>query len=187
MAATTTEEKTDVDDLAAALENKPGAGLKTVVFMGSARNKAAHWGGPTRLGTRVLKFVTSQLKERGHEVTVMDPLEIPSLSGTIQVPAFYYKPNEKPAELQKWEAVVKAADCFVIVSCEYNHSIPPSLTTIMSHFGGSLYKCKCSAIVCYSNGQYGGMRAAMQMRALTGELGCLSTSNILGVPKAESE
>lgn len=35
--------------------------------------------------------------------------------------------------------------------------------------------------VCFS-GQYGGMRAAMQLRALLGELGCISVSNILGIP-----
>lgn len=34
-----------------------------------------------------------------------------------------------------------------------------------------------------TSGQYGGMRAAMQLRALLGELGCLSVSNIFGIPE----
>lgn len=32
-------------------------------------------------------------------------------------------------------------------------------------------------------GIYGGMRAAMQLRAFLGELGCLSVSNIFGIPE----
>jgi len=36
-------------------------------------------------------------------------------------------------------------------------------------------------MVC--SGIYGGMRAAMQLRAMTGELGCISVSNIFGIPE----
>ena len=32
-------------------------------------------------------------------------------------------------------------------------------------------------------GIYGGMRCAMQLRAMTGELGCISVSNIFGIPQ----
>lgn len=38
--------------------------LKTVVFMGSARNCVPPWGGETRLGDRVLKHVVAALGER---------------------------------------------------------------------------------------------------------------------------
>ena len=38
--------------------------LKTVVFMGSARNVVPPWGGEARLGDRVLKHVLSVLKAR---------------------------------------------------------------------------------------------------------------------------
>jgi len=162
--------------------------LNTVVFMGSARKVKPHWGGSERLGTRVLKYMVKTLEERKsvkHTVTVMDPAEIklPVLEG----PAFYYKDEDKPEQLKKLEAQIRAADCFVIVTAEYNHCIPPGLTNLMSHFGASCYAQKVSAICCYSTGQYGGMRGAMQVRALTGELGCISTSNILGVPKAQKE
>ena len=52
--------------------------LKTVVFMGSARNVVPPWGGDVRLGDRVLKHVVSHLRARdeayaqdqiNHEVT----------------------------------------------------------------------------------------------------------------------
>eukprot|EP01126_Amoeba_proteus_P045655 TRINITY_DN5127_c0_g1_i9.p1 TRINITY_DN5127_c0_g1~~TRINITY_DN5127_c0_g1_i9.p1 ORF type:complete len:101 (-),score=7.18 TRINITY_DN5127_c0_g1_i9:269-571(-) len=56
----------------------------------------------------------------------------------------------------------------------------------MSHFGGSKYKFRPAAIVTYSAGQWGGMRAAMQLRSFLGELGCLSTSNILAFAFAQN-
>jgi len=161
--------------------------LNTVIFMGSARNKAPHWGGSPRLGSRVLKFVVNSLQGRKvqHNVTVLDPAEIQL--PILEAPTFYYKGEDVPEKLKELDDIVSAADCFVLVSAEYNHSIPPGLSNLMNHFGGSRYANKASGIVCYSNGQYGGMRAAMQLRALTGELGCLSVSNICGVPKAHTE
>jgi len=159
--------------------------LNTVVFMGSARNKPAKWGGPARLGTRVLRWVENTLGTREkvkHNVTVYDPVEIKL--PVMECPFFYYPEDEAPEQMKEIDAVLQAADCFVIVTCEYNHSIPPGLSNLMSHFGGSRYANKASAIVCYSNGQFGGVRGAMQLRAFTGELGCLSVSNICAVPKA---
>lgn len=35
-------------------------------------------------------------------------------------------------------------------------------------------------------GPFGGMRAAMALRAITGELGCLSVSNIFGIPTVQN-
>ena len=39
--------------------------------------------------------------------------------------------------------------------------------------------------MCMSSlaGIYGGMRAAMQLRAMLGEMGCISVSNIFGIPQ----
>nr|KAG5698912.1 hypothetical protein BaRGS_006806 [Batillaria attramentaria] len=54
---------------------------------------------------------------------------------------------------------------------------------MMDHFPGSSYSYKPAGIVCYSPGIYGGMRAAMQLRAFLGELGTLSVSNIFGIPE----
>lgn len=59
--------------------------LKTVIFMGSARNVVPAWGGDSRTGDRVLKWVKQTLAERNatygtvtvaHDVTVLDPLEV---------------------------------------------------------------------------------------------------------------
>ncbi len=161
------------------------ANLRTVVFMGSARNRPARFGGPARLGTRVLRYVVRTLEARTettHEVTVLDPLEL--RLPILEAPQFYYPPGEAPPELEAASALVGAADAFVLVSPEYNHSIPPALSNLLDHFGGSKYACKPSGLVTYSNGQWGGVRAGMQLRALTSELGCLSVSRTCAIPNA---
>ncbi|CAH1248347.1 Hypp8111 [Branchiostoma lanceolatum] len=150
--------------------------LKIVLFLGSVREG--------RLGLRVAKFMVNQLKKKGHEVSFFDPVEMPFT--LLHRPIFMYKDKaEIPAWLKTADEQIRAADAYVVVSAEYNHSIPPALSNMLDHFGGSAYAFKPSGIVTYSAGQYGGMRAAMQLRAMLGELGMLSVSNIFGVPVAQ--
>ncbi|XP_002732582.1 quinone reductase-like [Saccoglossus kowalevskii] len=149
--------------------------LKIVLFLGTVREN--------RLGLRVAKFMVNQLEKTGHDVTLFDP-EVMSFP-MLHKPVFHYGKDREgaPDWLVKAEQQVKDADAYVIVSGEYNHSIPPALSNMMDYFGGSSYSWKASGIVCYSPGIYGGMRSAMQLRAFLGELGCLSVSNIFGIPK----
>ncbi|KAJ8321847.1 hypothetical protein KUTeg_000318 [Tegillarca granosa] len=103
----------------------------------------------------------------------------------LEKPVHFYGPQRTGAP--KWlcdcEKIVRESDAYVVISAEYNHSIPPALANLIDHFPGSAFSYKPSAIVCYSPGIYGGMRAAIQLRAMLGEVGCLSVSNIFGIPK----
>ena len=47
------------------------------------------------------------------------------------------------------------------------------------------YSDRPSAIVCYSNGNYGGVRAAMQLRAMLCELGMPSISSLFPIPRIQ--
>ena len=148
-------------------------------------------GGESRSGDRVLKHVVKVLGERGetvgdetikHEVSVFDPLEVfgeggalASSGAQLQTPHFYLR-DSAPPEMNAMAEVIKAADAYVVVTCEYNHSIPPALTSMMGHFGGSNYAFKPSAVVTYSPGQAGGARVAMALRPFLSELGCLPVS-----------
>eukprot|EP00547_Thalassionema_nitzschioides_P017812 CAMPEP_0194234778 /NCGR_PEP_ID=MMETSP0158-20130606/2418_1 /TAXON_ID=33649 /ORGANISM="Thalassionema nitzschioides, Strain L26-B" /LENGTH=222 /DNA_ID=CAMNT_0038968047 /DNA_START=36 /DNA_END=705 /DNA_ORIENTATION=- len=168
--------------------------LKTVVFFGSAKNVIPPWGGDARLGDRVVKWVESTLKSRqatlgdakttvtiSHDVSIIDPLQVfgkdGALSGftggELRAPTFFLKPDDLPQATKDLQETIRAADAYLIVSPEYNHSIPPALSSLMGHFGGSLYKCKPSGIVTYSPGPWGGQRAAMAIQIMCHELGCL--------------
>ncbi|HAD49098.1 MAG TPA: NADPH-dependent oxidoreductase, partial [Idiomarina sp.] len=61
-----------------------------------------------------------------------------------------------------------------------------ALANLLNHFGASLYSYKPSAIVTYSAGQWGGARAAVNMRTFLSELGCLPVSAMIHVPKAQT-
>ncbi len=148
--------------------------LNIVVLLGSVRSD--------RKGLRVARYVERQFNERGHCVTLVDPqaLQLPLLDRMYKE----YPKGSAPAELERLATLYRAADAFVIVSAEYNHSIPPALSNLLDHFLEE-YFWRPSAIVCYSAGAFGGVRAAMQLRAMLCELGMPSISSLFPVPRVE--
>lgn len=98
---------------------------------------------------------------------------------------FSYGPNEKPRQLVDLDKRIRQSDAIVVVSPEYNHAPGPALLNFIDHFGGSAYANKPSCIVTYSAGQWGGVRAAMQLRPILSEMGCLPVSAMLHFPKAQ--
>ncbi|WAR15903.1 hypothetical protein MAR_030497 [Mya arenaria] len=102
----------------------------------------------------------------------------------LKKPLHFYKDrSQAPKWLSEANEKILTADALLLISCEYNHCIPPALSNMVDHFPGSSFAWKPSGLITYSPGIYGGMRAAMQLRALTGELGCISVSNIFGIPE----
>jgi NAD(P)H-dependent FMN reductase len=95
-----------------------------------------------------------------------------------------YDPGQAPAPLERLATRIKQADAFIIVSGEYNHSIPPALSNLLDHFLEE-YFWRPSAIVCYSAGPFGGVRAAMQLRAMLCELGMPSIPSLLPIPAVQ--
>lgn len=174
--------------------------LKTAVFLGSARNCVPAWGGEARLGDRVLKHVRSVLAARAqtygtmtvkHQVTVFDPLEVFGPGGVMEGDGHFTTPHHWLASgtKPKWDevaATIQGADAIIIVTAEYNHALPPALTSLMGHFAGANYRCKPSCIVAYSVSPWGGMRAAMAARPFLAELGCIPVSKLAAFPDAGS-
>ncbi|KMO32393.1 NADPH-dependent FMN reductase [Methylobacterium variabile] len=133
-----------------------------------------------RNGLRAARYLVRCLEARGHEAPLVDPAELglPLLSRMYKE----YQPGEAPAALERLAATYRRSDAFVVVSAEYNHSIPPALSNTLDHFLEE-YFWRPSAIVCYSAGRYGGVRAAMQLRAMLGELGTPSIPSLLPIPE----
>ena len=149
--------------------------LKIVVLLGSVRSD--------RQGIRAARYVERVLSARGHEVALVDPAVVQLL--LLDRMYKEYAKGEAPAALEELATLYRAADAFVVVSGEYNHSIPPALSNLLDHFLEE-YFFRPSAIVCYSAGAFGGVRAAMQLRALLGELGMPSISSIFPIPKIQA-
>ena len=155
--------------------------MVVAVLLGSVRSE--------RLGDRAAKWAMAQLQARGHEAVLVDAqaLDLPILDkmwkeiGPKQgnhEPAGYGELKKKLAPLAELYA---RADGFCIVSGEYNHSIPPGMTNLIDYFLEE-YFWRPSAIVCYSATPFGGVRAAMQLRALLAEVGMPSIPSVQPIP-----
>jgi NAD(P)H-dependent FMN reductase len=145
--------------------------LQFVVLYGSVRE--------TRQGIKAARFIVDQLTRRGHATTLIDPLEqrLPLLDRMYKE----YEKGNAPPVLEALAEIYRAADGFVVVSGEYNHGIPPALKNLLDHFLEE-YFFRPSAIVCYSAGAFGGVRAAMQLRMTLSELGMPSIPSIFPIP-----
>lgn len=154
---------------------------KFLVFLGSARDSTPPR--PARLGMRVARHCKKHLETMGHAVELIDPISI-ELPAAFK-PYFAYAQGAAPQALEALATMIEAADGYVMVSPEYNHSMSPALAHLLNHFGSSLFSYKPSAIVTYSAGQWGGVRAAVNMRTFFSELGCLPVSAMIHIPKAQ--
>lgn len=157
--------------------------MKFLVFLGTVRDSTPPK--PARLGQRVSNACIECLTSRynGHEVELIDALDYPL--GAVFKPHFSYAKSKAPSALDKLAEKIESSDGFIMISPEYNHSMSPALANLLNHFGSSLFSYKPSAIVTYSAGQWGGMRAAVGMRTYLSELGCLPVSAMIHVPKAQ--
>lgn len=119
-----------------------------------------------------------------HHYLFPDPeqLDLPLLKKPIH---FYKDRTQAPKVLQDTVKVIEAADAFVTITAEYNHSMPPALTNMLDHFPISAYKYRPAGIVCYSAGSFGGVRAAMQARMIHGELGTPTVQSLFAIPKVQ--
>jgi NAD(P)H-dependent FMN reductase len=149
-------------------------GVKVAVLVGSVRSD--------RQGIKAARFVERALVARSHEVTIVDPvtLQLPLLDRMYKE----YPKGEAPAPLEQLAALYRAVDAFVVVTGEYNHSIPPALSNLLDYYLEE-YLWRPSAIVCYAAGAFGGVRAAMQLRAMLCELGMPSIPSLFPIPKIQ--
>ena len=155
--------------------------MRFLIFVGSERDSTPPR--PARLGLRVAKACEKRLTKNEVEFTTIDPLQI-ELPSPFK-PHFSYARGRAPEQLEELADKISNADGYVMVSPEYNHSMSPALAHLLNHFGSSLFSYKPSAIVTYSAGQWGGARAAVNMRTYLSELGCLPVSAMIHVPKAQ--
>ena len=149
--------------------------LKTAVVYGSVRS--------ARQGIKAARFIVNQLEARGHDVEFVDPMkrQLPLLDRMYKE----FSAGEAPPVLDSIASVFRDADGFIIVSGEYNHSIPPALKNLLDHFQGE-YHYKPSGIVTYSAGPFAGLRGLANLRAILGELGTPSIPSVFPVSQVQN-
>jgi NAD(P)H-dependent FMN reductase len=136
-----------------------------------------------RQGINAAKFFLKKLQERKIKSTLIDPMEmdLPFLDKMYKE----FTEGQAPVKMEAIAKILNQADGFLIISGEYNHSIPPALKNLLDHFQRE-YFFKPSAIVSYSAGDYAGVRAAVHLRAILGELGTPSISSMFPIAQVQN-
>ncbi len=148
--------------------------LNIPIFYGSVRSN--------RQGIKAVKFLENKIKERGWAPIIIDPIEykLPLLDKMYKE----YESGQAPEVLEKLANIIRKADGFIIVSAEYNHTMPPALTNLMDYFL-DIYAWRPSAIVSYSAGGFGGVRVATHLRDYLAELGISSIPSSFPISKIQ--
>ena len=149
--------------------------LKTAVVYGSVRG--------ARQGIKAARFIVRKLEARGHDVELVDPMQqqLPMLDRMYKE----FDAGAAPPVLESIASLFRDADGFIIVSGEYNHSIPPALKNLLDHFQRE-YLYKPSGIVTYSAGPFAGLRGLANLRAILGELGTPSIPSVFPVSRVQN-
>jgi NAD(P)H-dependent FMN reductase len=145
------------------------------VLLGSVRTE--------RQGIKAARFMMRLLQQRGHEAVLVDPMvkPLPMLDRMFKE----FPAGTAPAVMQELATLYRRADGFVIVTAEYNQSVPPALKNLLDHFLEE-YFWRPSAIVSYSAGRYGGVRAAVTLRTVLPEMGMSSVPSVLSIPSIQT-
>ncbi len=146
---------------------------KIVVIVGSVRSE--------RQGIKVANWIVKKLKERNHEVSLVDPaqLQLPMLDKM-------YKEMKNPAEnLQKLYTIIKESDGYIPVTPEYNHSVSSAMKNTLDYFLEE-YFFKPSGIISYSVGAFGGILAGTHLRQILAEMGAPAIPSQLAIPKVQN-
>lgn len=150
--------------------------MTTALLYGSVRE--------TRKGILAAHYFKKLLEARGHKVHFIDPMvdTLPLLNKMYKE----YPQGSAPESMEKIARQLIEADGFIVVTGEYNHSVPPALKNLLDHFQKE-YFFKPSGIVSYSAGRFGGIRAAVHLRVILAELGTPSIPTmqpIINIAKA---
>jgi len=107
--------------------------------------------------------LASQRTDAEFEIIDLADHPLPFLEEAVP-PSFGRYQNE---HTQQWAEVIKGFDGFIIVTPEYNHSLPAVLKNALDYLFAE-WNNKAVAFVSY--GAHGGVRAAEHLRTMAGEL-----------------
>jgi NAD(P)H-dependent FMN reductase len=137
---------------------------KIAIIVGSVRQN--------RQGIKVARWMEEKLKERGHIVFFIDPLEL----NLPLLDKMYKEIIDPPENLKQLRNQIVEADGYMPITPEYNHSTSAAMKNTLDYFLEEYY-FKPSAIVSYSVGGFGGVNAVQYLRIIFAELGAPSISS----------
>ncbi|MEU2249778.1 NAD(P)H-dependent oxidoreductase [Streptomyces sp. NPDC019224] len=149
------------------------APLKLAVIIGSVRDG--------RFGPTVARWFAGQAEQRTDlDVDLIDLAEFPL---PLVMPSFGQKPDARTAEIHAALGErLGAADAFVVVTPEYNHTVAPALANTINWYKAP-WEAKPVGLISYG-GMGGGLRAAEHLRQIFAELHAITVRDMLSFHNA---
>lgn len=138
---------------------------------------------PQRVGKPLADWLAAHVAEHGAfelEVVDLKELDLPMMDEPEHPMLGRYQHDHT----KRWSARVAAADVFVMVTPEYNHSFTAPLKNAIDYLNRE-WKRKPVAIASYG-GVSAGLRAATMLRAVLSALGMVATGMTVSVPMVKT-
>jgi NAD(P)H-dependent FMN reductase len=155
--------------------------LKLKILIGSTR--------AGRAADRVVPWVARHAQARNtFDVDVLDLREwnLPMFTETIHTVGDFHDPTYSQPLIRRWNDTIRDADAVLIVTPEYNHSIPAVLKNALdSLFFSFALRNKPAGIVGYSAGPVGGARSVEHLAHVLIEAETVPLRNTVLIPAVQ--
>jgi NAD(P)H-dependent FMN reductase len=155
---------------------------KLLVIVGSTR--------PTRAADQVLPWLTAKIAEHAAfdaEIVDLRDWPLPIFGEHMGTIGDFNDPTYSEPIVKAWNSKIKEADAYVIVTPEYNHSIPGGLKNAIDSVWISFgFRNKPVAFVGYSIGIAGGVRAVEHLAHVFIETESVPMRNNVIIPAVTS-
>jgi NAD(P)H-dependent FMN reductase len=155
---------------------------KLLVIVGSTR--------PTRAADQVLPWLTAKIAEHDAfdaEIVDLRDWPLPIFGEHMGTIGDFNDPTYSEPIVKAWNSKIKEADAYVIVTPEYNHSIPGGLKNAIDSVWISFgFRNKPVAFVGYSGGIAGGVRAIEHLAHVFVETESVPMRNNVIIPAVTS-
>jgi NAD(P)H-dependent FMN reductase len=150
--------------------------IKVAMLVGSVRR--------ARFGPIVAQWFARQVADHDDvELDIVDLLDYPL---PMDIPAFGQQPAAEVAEIRDRLATrLAAADAFVVVTPEYNHTFPAGLKNVIDWYLDE-WMAKPVALISYG-GVGGGIRAAEHLRQIFAEVHAVTVRDMISFHNAWAE
>lgn len=117
---------------------------------------------PGRKGPLIAQWIAEEVKKQGNfDVEVLDlgEINLPMMNEAVHPIMRQYEHKHT----KQWSAKIDEADAFIFVTAEYDYSYPAPLKNALEYLVHE-WAYKPSAIVSYSAGAFGGVRAVINLK-----------------------
>jgi len=152
--------------------------LNLKIIIGSTR--------PTRAADQVISWIVPVARAHGGfdvEVSDLREWDLPIFGETLATVGDYRNPTFSAPVVKRWNSVIAEGDAFLLITPEYNHSIPAVLkNAIDTVFATFAFRIKPVGCVAYSGGIAGGTRAIEHLAQIAIEAEMVPLRNNVIIP-----